>query len=108
MIGEVDGVALAGTLTAPNDGARHPAVVLLTGSGAQDRDESILGHKPFLVLADHLTRSGIVVLRYDDRGVGGSGGNLANTPHETQRRDASAALTWLQGQPEVDPTRTMA
>lgn len=105
VISEVDGVALAGTLTAPNDGARHPAVVLLTGSGAQDRDESILGHKPFLVLADHLTRSGIVVLRVDDRGVGGSGGNLANTPHETQRRDASAALTWLQGQPEVDPTR---
>jgi hypothetical protein len=102
---EVDGVTLAGTLTAPADGARHPAVVLLTGSGAQDRDESILGHKPFLVLADHLTRSGVVVLRYDDRGVGGSGGFLANTSHETLRRDASTALTWLQGQPEVDPTR---
>ena len=103
---EVDGVPLAGTLTAPTDGTKkHPAVVLLTGSGAQDRDESIMGHKPFLVLADHLTRSGIVVLRYDDRGVGGSGGNSASTSHTTLQRDASAALTWLQAQPEVDPTR---
>lgn len=101
----VDGVALAGTLTAPADGGRHPAVVLLTGSGAQDRDESIMGHKPFLVLADHLTRNGVVVLRYDDRGVGGSGGRLDTTSHTTQQRDASAALTWLQGQPEVDPAR---
>ncbi|MBA3548875.1 MAG: alpha/beta fold hydrolase [Nannocystis sp.] len=104
---EVDGVPLAGTLTAPADGTskRHPAVVLLTGSGAQDRDESIMGHKPFLVLADHLTRNGIVVLRYDDRGVGGSGGDSSKTSHTTQQRDASAALTWLQSQPEVDPTR---
>ncbi len=101
----VDGVLLAGTLTAPNDGARHPAVVLLTGSGAQDRDESIMGHKPFLVLADHLTRNGVVVLRYDDRGVGGSGGDLTTTSHTTQQRDASAALAWLQSQPEVDPSR---
>lgn len=101
----VDGVTLAGTYTAPNDGAKHPAVVLLTGSGAQDRDEAIMGHKPFLVLADHLTRSGIAVLRYDDRGVGGSGGRLDETPHATQQKDASAALTWLKGQAEVDPAR---
>lgn len=101
----VDGVTLAGTFTAPQDGGKHPAVVLLTGSGAQDRDEAILGHKPFLVLADHLTRSGVAVLRYDDRGVGGSGGRLEQTSHATQQKDASAALTWLQGQAEVDPTR---
>jgi len=101
----VDGVTLAGTFTAPTDGAKHPAVVLLTGSGAQDRDESIMGHKPFLVLADHLTRSGIAVLRYDDRGVGGSGGQLAKTPYATQQKDASAALAALQGQAEVDPKR---
>ena len=80
-------------------------MVLLTGSGAQDRDESIMGHKPFLVLADHLTRNGVVVLRYDDRGVGGSGGDLTTTSHTTQQRDASAALAWLQSQPEVDPSR---
>ena len=101
----VDGVTLAGTFTAPGDGGKHPAVVLLTGSGAQDRDEAIMGHKPFLVLADHLTRSGIAVLRFDDRGVGGSGGQHAETSHETQQKDASAALTWLQGQAEVDPAR---
>ena len=101
----VDGVTLAGTFTAPTDGAKHAAVVLLTGSGAQDRDESIMGHKPFLVLADHLTRNGIAVLRYDDRGVGGSGGNLEKAPYATQQKDASAALAWLQGQAEVDPRR---
>ncbi len=101
----VDGVNLAGTFTAPNDGARHPAVVLLSGSGAQDRDEALMGHKPFMVLADHLTRNGIAVVRFDDRGIGGSGGRLDETPHSTQHRDASAALAWLQQQPEVDPTR---
>lgn len=108
----VDAIVLTGTLTVPTAspgvaplGSKYPGVVLLTGSGAQDRDEAIMGHKPFLVLADHLTRSGVVVLRYDDRGVGGSGGNLNNATHETQQKDASAALAWLQSQPEVDPTR---
>ena len=101
----VDNVTLAGSFTAPATPGKHAAVVLLTGSGAQDRDEAIMGHKPFLVLADHLTRSGVAVLRFDDRGVGGSGGNLSNATHETQQRDASAALAWLQAQPEVDPTR---
>ena len=101
----VDAVVLTGSLTVPTASGKSPGVVLLTGSGAQDRDEAIMGHKPFLVLADHLTRNGIVVLRYDDRGVGGSGGNQSNTSHETQHKDASAALAWLQAQPEVDPTR---
>ncbi len=70
------GVKLAGTLTLPTAGGPFPAVVLLTGSGAQDRDETILGHKPFLVLADYLTRRGVAVLRVDDRGVGGSTGSI--------------------------------
>ena len=61
-------VKLAGTLTLPPGKGPFPAVVLLTGSGAQDRDETILGHKPFLVLADYLTRRGVAVLRVDDRG----------------------------------------
>ncbi len=103
FVSPVDGVTLAGTFTAPPGAGKVPAVVLLTGSGAQDRDESIMGHRPFYVLADHLTRSGIAVLRYDDRGVGGSGGRLADTPHATQQKDASAALAWLQAQAEVDP-----
>jgi hypothetical protein len=66
------GVRLAGTLTRPSTGGPFPAVVLITGSGAQDRDETVADHKPFLVLADALTRRGIAVLRSDDRGVGGS------------------------------------
>jgi len=71
------GIQLAGTLTIPPGKGPFPAVVLITGSGQQDRDESLLGHKPFLVLSDYLTRKGIVVLRSDDRGAGGSGGNFA-------------------------------
>ncbi|MDQ3712790.1 MAG: esterase FrsA, partial [Acidobacteriota bacterium] len=68
-----DTVKLAGTLTLPRTGGqKHPAVILITGSGAQDRNETILGHRPFLVLADYLTRRGIAVLRVDDRGIGGS------------------------------------
>ena len=72
---------LAGTLTVPPGAGPFPAVILITGSGAQDRDESILGHKPFLVLADYLTRRGVAVLRVDDRGVGGSTGS-----HQERRR----------------------
>lgn len=65
-----DGVELHGTLTLPATGAPRAAVVLVTGSGLQNRDEELLGHKPFLVIADHLTRHGYAVLRYDDRGFG--------------------------------------
>jgi xanthine/CO dehydrogenase XdhC/CoxF family maturation factor len=72
------GVRLAGTLTLPRTPGRHPAVVLISGSGAQDRDETIAGHKPFLVLSDRLTRNGYAVLRVDDRGTGGSTGNVLN------------------------------
>jgi len=71
----IAGVRLAGTLTLPRGPGPHRAVVLITGSGPQDRDESIMGHRPFLVLADHLTCEGIAVLRCDDRGVGKSTGN---------------------------------
>jgi hypothetical protein len=65
------GIKLAGTLTLPASPGPYPAVILVTGSGPQDRNEALLGHKPFLVLADYLTRLGIAVLRVDDRGVGG-------------------------------------
>lgn len=63
----IDGTILNGTLTLPDETKKYPAVILITGSGAQNRDEEILGHKPFLVIADYLTRNGIAVLRYDDR-----------------------------------------
>lgn len=97
----VPGVRLAGTLTLPTGAGPHPGVVLVTGSGAQDRDETLLGHKPFLVLSDHLTRNGIAVLRLDDRGTGQSTGSFAAATSEDFARDASAALRWLRARPEV-------
>lgn len=100
------GITLAGTLTTPSEGGRFPAVVLLTGSGAQNRDEEILGHKPFLVLADHLTRRGIAVLRFDDRGVGGSGGDPRTATTADFATDAAAALDYMHNRREIDPART--
>lgn len=96
-----EGVKLAGTFTVPEGEGPFPAVVLISGSGAQNRDEEVFQHRPFLVLADRLTRAGIAVLRYDDRGVGGSTGdaNAANT-HDLSM-DAEAAVRFLRKQPQV-------
>lgn len=99
------GITLAGTLTLPEGDAPFPAVVLLTGSGAQDRDETIFDHKPFAVWADALTRRGVVVLRYDDRGVGGSGGGTAEDTSADFAADAAAAIAFLRTRPEIDPAR---
>lgn len=84
----------------------YPGVVLVTGSGPQDRDETILGHKPFLVLADHLTRRGIAVLRYDDRGVGESTGSFGGTTVLQLAADAQDAWRHLRDHPATDPGRT--
>lgn len=101
-----EGVELAGTLTLPDSLPPRAAVVLVTGSGLQNRDEELFGHKPFLVIADRLTRSGIAVLRYDDRGFG--------LPKEEQQRllagattddfalDALGAFDWLRAQPGLE------
>jgi len=99
------GVKLAGTLTTPKGNEPFPAVILLTGSGAQDRNESVFGHRPFLVLADHLTRQGIAVLRTDDRGVGGSTGKLALATYEDLAGDVLALLEFLKARREIDPKR---
>jgi len=99
------GIELAGTLTLPEGEGPFPAVALITGSGAQDRDQAILGHRPFLVLADHLTRQGIAVLRSDDRGVGESGGDFASATSRDFAGDAAAAVAYLRSRPEVDPSR---
>ena len=99
------GNRLAGTLTVPSSGGPHPAVVLISGSGAQDRDETVFGHKPFWVLADHLTRRGLAVLRYDDRGVGGSTGDIAVATMPDFASDALAAVAYLAARPEIDATR---
>lgn len=96
------GIELAGTFNVPEGTGPFPAVALITGSGPQDRDESLMGHRPFLVLADHLTRRGIAVLRSDDRGVGESGGVFATATSRDFAGDAAAALAWLRGRPEVD------
>jgi len=97
------GHKLAGTLTLPKKGkAPFPAVILVSGSGPQDRDETILGHKPFWVIADDLSRNGIAVLRYDDRGVGKSGGNFAVATSEDFATDALAAFQFLKGNKKID------
>jgi pimeloyl-ACP methyl ester carboxylesterase len=97
---------LAATLTLPEGKGPFPAVLLITGSGPNDRDETILGHKPFLVLADYLTRHGIAVLRADKRGVGKSTGDLATATSADFATDAQAGLDYLHTRTEIDPRRT--
>ena len=94
-------VRLAGTLTLPPDVELPPAAILISGSGPQNRDETLMGHKPFLVLADHLTRSGIAVLRLDDRGVGQSTGSFATATSEDFADDVFAAVQFLEGRGDV-------
>jgi hypothetical protein len=100
-----DGTRFAGTLTIPEGEGPFPAALMITGSGAQNRDEALMGHRPFLVIADHLTRRGIAVLRVDDRGVGGSTGNVLEATILDNIGDALAGVAFLRGRPEVDPAR---
>lgn len=97
-----DGITLAGTLTLPEKGNKFPAVVLVTGSGAQNRDSEIMGHKPFLVIADYLTRNGIAVLRCDDRGTAASQGNHATATNEDFANDTEAALNYLRSRKDIN------
>ena len=99
------GITLAGTLTLPESGAPHPAVVMITGSGPQNRDEELFGFKPFHLIADHLTRNGIAVLRFDDRGVGGSTGSVSEATTEDFARDVLAAVDFLKNRSDIDPER---
>jgi len=96
-------VKLAGTLTIPGQEGPFPAVLLISGSGPQDRDETILGHRPFLVLADYLTRCGIAVLRVDDRGVGKSSGDFTQATSEDFASDVLASLEYLKSREEINP-----
>lgn len=102
---EVEEIVLAGTLTLPKGDGPFPAAVLITGSGPQDRDEMIFEHRPFAVLADALTRRGVAVLRFDDRGVGGSTGNLAIATTADLAGDTAAAMDFLKTRAEIDPAR---
>jgi fermentation-respiration switch protein FrsA (DUF1100 family) len=99
---KLQNVTLAATLTIPPGKGPFPGVVLITGSGPQDRDESLLGHKPFLVLSDYLTRHGIVVLRADDRGIGKSTGNFSTATTADFATDTEAGIAYLKTRPEVD------
>jgi pimeloyl-ACP methyl ester carboxylesterase len=100
---KAQGNKLAATLTIPSGKGPFPAVVLITGSGPQDRNESLLGHKPFLVLSDYLTRKGIAVLRADDRGVGKSTGEFSGATTADFATDTEAGIAWLKTRPEVNP-----
>jgi pimeloyl-ACP methyl ester carboxylesterase len=97
------GIKLAGTLTLPRGTGPFPAALLITGSGPQDRNEMILNHKPFLVLADYLTRRGIAVLRVDDRGVGGSTGDTMRSTTEDFAGDVLAGVDYLKSRKEINP-----
>jgi len=97
-----DAIQLAGTLTMPNENGNFPAVVLISGSGPQNRDEEILGHKPFLVLADYLTKNGIAVLRFDDRGTFASKGNFKTATSLDFATDVEAAVLYLQSRKEIN------
>jgi len=94
-------ITLAGTLTLPKKEGTFPAVILITGSGPQNRDEELMGHKPFLVLSDYLTRQGIAVLRYDDRGVAQSKGDFKTGTTVDFASDAESAVAYLKGRKEI-------
>ena len=100
---KLQNVTLAATLTIPTGKGPFPAVVLITGSGPQDRDESLLGHKPFLVLSDYLTRHGIAVLRADDRGTAKSTGDFSTGTTADFATDTEAGIIYLKTRPEIDP-----
>lgn len=97
-----DKFTLAGTLTLPKKEGKFPVVVLITGSGPQNRDEELMGHKPFLILSDYLTRHGIGVLRYDDRGTYASKGNFAKSTTFDFATDVESAVSYLKSRKEID------
>jgi pimeloyl-ACP methyl ester carboxylesterase len=105
VVQSAPGVKLAGTLTLPEGKGPFPAVVMITGSGAQDRDETIFGHKPFAVIADRLTRDGIAVLRVDDRGYAKSTGDFSTATDDDFAMDAAANVAFLRGRPDIDPAK---
>ncbi len=98
-------VSLSGTLTLPDSTGIFPAIILIAGSGPNDRDETIFGHKPFYVISDYLTRNGFAVLRYDKRGVGKSTGDYSKATISDFVTDASNALEYLKSRKEIDSSK---
>lgn len=95
-------ISLSGTLTLPKKRGKYPVVILISGSGPQNRDEELLGHKPFLILSDYLTRNGIGVLRYDDRGVGESTGDFKAATSKDFATDVESAVKYLKSRKDID------
>lgn len=106
-VNPTSGLKLAGTLTLPNGPGPFPVALMITGSGTQDRDETIQGHKPFLLLADALTRRGVTVLRVDDRGAGGSeaGKTIMSVTSADFATDVEAGVAFLRARHDIDPDR---
>ncbi|MEP0861844.1 MAG: alpha/beta hydrolase [Ignavibacterium sp.] len=102
---EKDSITLAGTFTYPKEGEKFPAVILISGSGAQNRDEEIFNHKPFLVISDYLTKDGFAVLRFDDRGFGESEGDHSLATTFDFAEDVRAAVKFLMSRKEVDKNK---
>lgn len=98
-------ISLAGTLTLPQKEGHYPAVILITGSGPQNRDEELMGHKPFLVIADYLTRNGIAVLRYDDRGTAQSTGEFKTATSADFASDVESAIAYLKTRKEINKNK---
>jgi pimeloyl-ACP methyl ester carboxylesterase len=99
------GITLAGTLTLPDSETNIPAVILVSGTGPQDRNEENAKHKPFWIIADHLTRNGLAVLRVDDRGIGGSTGIFSQSTTGDFAEDVLAGITYLQSRQEINPEK---
>ena len=99
------GFSLGGTLTLPEGEGPFPVALLVTGSGSQNRDEEIFGHKPFKLIADHLTKSGVAVLRYDDRGVASSGGSITGSTTGDYAEDARSGIEYLLKRSEIDSSK---
>jgi len=97
-----NGLQYGGTLTIPQGGGTYPAIVLISGSGQQDRDETLFNHKPFAVLADALTRDGFIVLRVDDRGIGNSSGSFTASTSADFATDVSTSVDYLKTRREVN------
>jgi pimeloyl-ACP methyl ester carboxylesterase len=104
-VNPASGLKLAGTLTLPPGPGPFPVALLITGSGTQDRDETVFDHKPYLLLADRLTREGVAVLRVDDRGAGGSEAGPATVTSADFATDVAAGVAFLRGRKDIDPAR---
>ncbi len=102
---KIAGINLAGTLTLPKKEGVFPVVILISGSGPQNRNEELLGHKPFLVLSDYLTKNGIGVLRYDDRGTALTQGNFSTATSADFATDVQSAITYLKTRKEINKKR---